>query len=154
MAKIIKIFTGNSRGIGLIEVLIALAILGVVAVAFLSGLSTSLKAVFIADERSTAVALAQSQMEYVKSENYSAISGWAYTVTISTHSYSTDPQWPEDPPPLSSDYSGYCVKAESGQIDGATAEADGIRKITITVYHNEDCAGEEVLTLKDYKVKR
>jgi len=94
-------------------------------------------------------------MEYVKSLAYSDISGWAYTVTTSTHSYSTDPQWPEDPPPLSSDSSGYCVKAESGQIDGTTAEADGIRKITITVYHSEVVdEAEKVFTLQDYKVNR
>ena len=60
----------NQKGISLIEVIIALAILGVIAVAFLGGLMTSLKAVSIADERSTAQSLSQSQMEYVKSLNY------------------------------------------------------------------------------------
>lgn len=58
MNKITKAFRSNSKGVGLIEVIIALAILGIVAVAFLGGLSTSLKAVFISDERSTAQSLA------------------------------------------------------------------------------------------------
>ena len=62
--------TKGERGVGLIEVLIALAILGLVAAAFLSGLATATKAVFIADERTTAESLARSQMEYVKNQGY------------------------------------------------------------------------------------
>ena len=55
--------SGNtSRGAGFIEVIIALAILGMVAVAFLNGLSTSLNTVMISDEGSTALALAQGQL--------------------------------------------------------------------------------------------
>lgn len=60
----------NERGMTLIEVLIALAILGLVAVAFLSGLTTASRALLIADERTTAESLARSQMEYVKSQGY------------------------------------------------------------------------------------
>lgn len=60
----------NERGMTLIEVLIALAILGLVAVAFLSGLTTVSRALLIADERTTAESLARSQMEYVKSQGY------------------------------------------------------------------------------------
>ena len=66
----IKIAIKNERGISLIEVLIALAILGLVAVAFLSGLVTASRAIIIADERTTAESLARSQMEYVKSQEY------------------------------------------------------------------------------------
>lgn len=142
--NLFRLFTGNSSGIGLIEVLIALAILGVVAVAFLSGLSTSLKAVFISDERSTAVALAQGQMEYVKSEDYSAGIGyngnWSYTVTSSSDPTSSDhPSWwdpsNDKPPRLSEEYKGYCVEGkavylyddnENGEIDDAESfDVDG-----------------------------
>ena len=153
LTRISSLLGSNSRGVGRVEVLIALAILGLVAAAFLNGLSTSLNAVVISDKGSTALALAQGQMEYVKSQEYSDVAGWAYTVSTSSHSYSTDPQWEEDPPPLSSDYSGYCLRAESGQIDVTTSEDEGIRNITITVYHNEDCTGDVVFILEDYKVK-
>ena len=60
----------NEKGISLIEVLIALAILGLVAAAFLSGLATASMSLFIADERTTAESLARSQMEYVKNLGY------------------------------------------------------------------------------------
>ena len=69
-SKVRKAFQGSSRGIGLIEVLITLAILGTIAIAFLSGLSTASMALIIADERATAESLARSQMEYVKNQEY------------------------------------------------------------------------------------
>ena len=154
MNKVMKAFTGNSKGVSLVEVIIALAILGIIAVAFLSGLSTSLNATSIADERSTAQTLAQSQMEYVKSQEYSSGDDWSYALT---HDTTDEPagwpsdwgwEWSEDNPPLSEDYAGYCVHVEAAEFD------EGIRKITVTVYHSEDCAEDEVLTLEDYKVDR
>ena len=158
--KIAKALQGSSKGVTLIEVLIALAILGIIAVAFLSGLSTSLKAVFISDERSVAQSLATSQMEYVKSQDY-CDDDWSYTVTSSAYNYSTEPCWLDDPPFLSDDYAGYCVKVKAEKFD---ADGDGsievpgedadIRKITVTVYHDENCVENEVLTLEDYKVNR
>lgn len=154
MAKVTRTFSGNSRGIGLIEVIIALAILGIVAVAFLSGLSTSFKAVFISDERSTAQALATSEMEYVKSQDYPS-SDWDYTLT---HDTITTPSgwpsewvwvWDEANPPLSEDYAGYCVHVQAEEI------ATDLRKITVTVYHSEQVSEDEkVLELEDYKVNR
>ena len=152
LTRVFSFVGSNSRGVGFVEVLIALAILGLVAAAFLNGLSTSLNAVVISDEGSTALALAQGQMEYVQSQEYSEVPGWSYTVTTTSPSYSPNPEWEEPPLPLSSDYSGYCLRAESGQIDGTTTEADGIRKITITLYHSIDCTGDVVFTLVDYKV--
>ena len=65
-----RLINKNQKGQTIIEVIIALAILGVVAVAFLGGLSTALHGVGIANERSTAQSLAQSQMEHVKSQGY------------------------------------------------------------------------------------
>jgi prepilin-type N-terminal cleavage/methylation domain-containing protein len=65
-----RVLIKNEKGISLIEVLIALAILGLVAAAFLSGLATASMSIFIADERTTAESLARSQMEHVKSQEY------------------------------------------------------------------------------------
>jgi len=68
--KIGKTLRGSSRGVTLIEVLVALAIFGIIAIAFASGLGTASKAVFTADVRTNAESLARTQMEYVKSQNY------------------------------------------------------------------------------------
>jgi prepilin-type N-terminal cleavage/methylation domain-containing protein len=65
-----KAFQGRSWGFTLIEVLIAIAIMGVIAITFLSALSTSSLALMTADKRATAESLARSQMEYVKNQQY------------------------------------------------------------------------------------
>ena len=60
----------GEKGFLLIEVIIAIALLGIVGVALLSGLSTGSKAIFVADERATAESLARTEMENVKKLDY------------------------------------------------------------------------------------
>lgn len=141
MDKVRKICTGNSKGISAIEVIIALAILGIVAVAFLGGLATALNATSIADERSVAQSLAQSQMEYVKNCEYQAGASPSY----------------EQADVPSPDHPGYTISVDAPPIDPATGDPlanpgddMGIQKITITIKHQ----GNEVLTLEGYKVDR
>ena len=71
-SKVRRAFQGRSRGFTLIEVLVAIALIGIVAVAILSSLSTASTVLSIADERTTAESLARRQMEYVKSQGYQA----------------------------------------------------------------------------------
>jgi len=137
MSGIIKV-TGvsenkNSReaGVTLLETLVALAILAVVAVTFINGLSTSAGTIYSADERATAESLARSQMEWAKNSTYS------YNVT----SYSLAPIMD------ASDYLNFSANI--------TAEAlhepdDGIQKITVSVTRS----GEIIYTLEGYKVDR
>jgi type II secretory pathway pseudopilin PulG len=67
-------FPGSSRGFMLVEVLLAIAILGVISIAFMSALSTASTVLIIADERTTAESLARRQMEYVKNQGYNPAS--------------------------------------------------------------------------------
>ncbi len=127
MDKITKVFKGSSKGAGAIEAIIALGILGIVALAFLGGLSTALKAVSIADERSVAQSLAQSQMEYVKSQNYINYSETGHE----NYDLITTPD-------------NYDLSLSVVQLN------DGLQKITVIAKHNY----KEVLTLEDYKVDR
>lgn len=60
----------KEKGFSLMEVMVAIALMGIVAVAFLGALSTGSKAIFIADERATAESLARTQMEYVRNRDY------------------------------------------------------------------------------------
>ena len=60
----------SQRGFTLIEVILAIALLGIIAVAFLSAMGTGSLSLFIADERATAESLARSQLEYVKNQDY------------------------------------------------------------------------------------
>jgi len=128
--KIINV-NRRERGITFMETVIALAILGVISVAFLNGLTTASKSVFITDEHSTAESLAESQMEWVKNAGYS------YNAT----SYSTAPI------PNSKDYSQYSVAVF---VEPVNTPDDGIQKITVTIQRS----GKGIFYLEGYKVDR
>jgi|YelNatPaOPRAMG01_1025707.scaffolds.fasta_scaffold42591_3 prepilin-type N-terminal cleavage/methylation domain-containing protein len=127
----------RQRGYSLVEVLIALALIGIVVVAFLSALATSSRALILADERTTAESIARSEIEYVKKS--------AYDAANNPPQYSRDPSL--DIP------SGYEVKITAQRLDpegDGAADDDGIQRITVEVRHQ----GRLVLASSDYKVNR
>ena len=65
-----RAFRGRSRGFSLIEVMIAIALIGVIAVAILNSISYASIVLIITDRRATAESLAKSQMEFVKNQDY------------------------------------------------------------------------------------
>jgi len=139
VAKDFNLFRGYEKGVTLIEVLIALTLLSIIAIPFLSGLATASKASFIADERGTAQSLAQSQLEYVKSQSYidHADPGYGdYGLIVAPAIYSIElidvPVDPDTGQPLTS------------------GQDNGVQKITVVIRHQ----GEEVITLEGYKVNR
>ena len=150
----------KQRGFTLIEVIIAMALLGIIAIAFLGALATASSSIIIADERTTAESLARSQMEYAKNQDYSD-NQWSYEVTDSSRAVLAGaPSWWDDdnPPLLSSNYAGYSVEIKAEDFDAdndgsieVPGEDEGIRKITVTVEH---LAKPEVIILEDYKLKR
>ena len=129
--RMLRIFTCRESGATLMETVVALAILGVIAVTFLNGLATTSKSVFIADEQSTAESLAQSQMEWAKNANY--VSG------------ATDN--PSAPIPSSGDYVNYTVVITAETVHDPD---DGIQKITVTIRHSD----RKIIKLEGYKVER
>ncbi|MCK4722999.1 MAG: type II secretion system protein [Dehalococcoidia bacterium] len=119
-------FRRNERGATLAETLVALAIFGIVAVVFLSGLTISSKAVMVNQERVAAESLAKSQMEYVRAQGYDA----SYSeITI-----------PDD-----LDAQGYDVG-----IGVQDVHVDELQKITVTI----DRGGDILFTLVGYMVNR
>ncbi len=137
-SRLMKKLMSNESGVTLLETLVALAILGFVAVAFLGGLTTATKATIITDEQATAESLARSQIEYVKSQPYDPEAGDYLLVTIreSESSYSIAlAATPIDP--------------DTGE-DLPSGEDDGIQKITVTVERN----GNPIITVEGYKVDR
>ncbi len=144
----------RSRGAVLIEVLIALAILGLISTVFIGAMYTSLQAARLTDERSTALTLAKSQIEFVKMQEY-ADSDWAYAVTTSGGTYSAMPSWwtTSPPPALSSEYAGYTVTVtgvSNIDLDGTGGPDVGIRTVTAAASHY----GTVIFTLEDYEVDR
>jgi prepilin-type N-terminal cleavage/methylation domain-containing protein len=148
----------GEKGFSLIEVALAIALLGVVAIAFLTALAAGSRYIMIADERATAESLARTQMEYVRSQEYSG-APWNYTVTSSQLSSTDEPTadwWDpgnDNPPLLSSDYDYYTVIVRTEPLNGAID--DGIQVIKVTIQHT--VSGEplkEIFTLEGYRAQR
>ena len=129
--RMLSIFNDRESGVAFLETVVALAILGVIAVTFLNGLTTASKSTFIADEQTTAASLAQSQLEWVKNADYS------YNATA----YSPAPI------PVGKDYINYSVVIAASPLYDPD---DGIQKITVTVKHSD----KGVIKLEGYKVDR
>src|SRR4030042_2344122 len=150
-SRVRRAWHGGSRGFTLIEVTIAIALLGIVAVTILTALSNASMALIIADRRATAESLARSQMEYVKNQDYEdyAESGHGEYAEIGgyTGNYDVDTTVePIDP--------GTSVPYPSIEAENRFQEDDGIQKITVTVtYHilgAENRELERKFTLEDY----
>jgi prepilin-type N-terminal cleavage/methylation domain-containing protein len=71
-SQVRKAFQGHSRGFTLVEVLITIALIGAISVAFFSFMSVATSALIHADERTIAESLARSQMEYAKNQGYNS----------------------------------------------------------------------------------
>jgi type II secretory pathway pseudopilin PulG len=98
----------SEKGISLIETLAALAILGIICVAFLSALATTSTARATNEERTSAQILAEGILENLRTDNYSV----SYTPVI---------------PPQ---FAGYTATVN------ATDERNGsIQKIVVTISH-------------------
>ncbi len=116
----------GQRGLGLVETLVAVAILGTSVVAFVAALSAGSLATGAQNEAVVAQGLAQTQLEYTKSS--------AYDPGASTYPAVSAPE-------------GYTVSVAVAPVPGADAN---IQKITVTILRD----GESILTVDDYKVNR
>ena len=113
----------SEKGFSLIEVIISLALLGIIGVSFLGSLGTASTVTLSLDVRETAKALAETQIEYIKRLDF----GTSYT-----------------PAPIPVEYAGFTVS-----LNAAPLRDSNIQKLTVTVHHQ----GNYVLKLEDYKVR-
>jgi prepilin-type N-terminal cleavage/methylation domain-containing protein len=74
-SQVRKAFQGHSPGFTLVEVLITIALIGAISVAFFSFMSAATSALIHADERTIAESLARSQMEFAKNQGYQPLTG-------------------------------------------------------------------------------
>ena len=147
----------NEKGFSLIEVVIALLLMGIIGIALLIGLATASKAIFIADERATAESLARSQMESVKEQPYDTAADYDAGVPGSGEvTYAKITGIPGGYTIWSVDRAGVTVEdiigvpwdTENNQ--PSTITDDGIQRIKLVIKHDV----KEVVTLEDYKVDR
>ncbi len=124
--KIPEGFSCHQSGTTLLETVVALAVLGTIAVTFLTGVAISSKAVFSTDTRATAESLAQTQMEWVQNSSYNATG------------------YPSTAIPDGKDYVNYSANITTQSLD------TNIQKITVTVLFSN----QQIFTLEGYKVNR
>ena len=134
-SKARKAFRGDSRGFSMLEVVIAIALLGIIAVSVLSALQTAAMALISADRRATAESLARTQMEWVRYSDYDD------DLAEGHPEYIRDPQITLPP-----DYSVVTTAIRLNK-DVDLDDDDGIQEITVTVSHD----GRVIVTLEDYK---
>ena len=148
--KSLKTVDGQ-RGFTLIEVLITVALMGIVFTGFLLALSTASKANLLTDTRATAESLARSQLENVKQQVY-IIAPDGGEATYSKIDAGDIPE-------------GFTIQTIDGNGDpvddiiGVPWDSEnylpipvdgGLQRIVVIVSLN----GEMVLTLESYKVNR
>lgn len=125
-SRIKRILQGHSKGLTLVELVIAMALMGIIVVALLGGLSNAIMALHFADVQATAESLARSEMEYAKQSYESGTGNY------------TDTGRPG--------YEGYAVSVGFWFLD----EEEELLEITVTVSHGD----KEVVTLTGYRAQR
>ena len=133
-----KALFGGTKGAALVEVVIAVVVLGLITASIAPVLLLITKSQFSWTEQRVAESLARNQIEYIKVASY--IPG-----------NETLPQYAEVPTPDDS----YDIDIVAQPVDPATreplvADDQGIQEITISIYH----ADKLVLQTKNYKVDR
>ena len=159
----------SERGFSLVEVLVALALLGIIAVTFLMAINVASRAILIADERTSAETLAKSQMEHIMNQPYNEadedVNGdGIYNEAIYTEiDTSTEPQYSSfnigsiitvgGTKEVIENVVGIPWNAETGEPE---AEGDkGLQMIALIVCNNGDdgvSLDDYILILEDFKV--
>jgi prepilin-type N-terminal cleavage/methylation domain-containing protein len=133
----------RQKGFALIEILVALALMGITAVGLLSGLATTFRAGTISQERVVAESLAKSQWEHIRAQDY-----------ILTADY--DPDDPEKRYQLIAIPDELVIKdytIEIGTPEAIIGPDDGefeLQSITVVI----NCDSKQLLTISDYRVGR
>lgn len=130
----------NQSGFTLIEAVIGVALLVIVGVAVLVGISTAFKASATTDKISTALALAQSQLESIQAQDYVCADGTGnatYTMISSVPNYSIS-------------VSAISIDATTHEKPVPYVSDTRLQKITVVV---SQLNNPNPVTLVDYKIK-
>jgi len=124
----------NQEGCSLLEVLLSLALIGIVVAGILSALSTSSRATITNDVQTTAQNLAEGQIEYVWNQQYDGTNN--------------PPQYQV----LADVPAGYSVNCTAVRLDpeeDGSDDDDGLQRITVTINFNNLTA----TSIEAYRVK-
>lgn len=144
----------GQRGLTLLEVIVGLAILGAVGVAFMSGLTGAFRAEDITQEHVKAENLARAQLEYIRYCAYYIPPSVPYTLPSGSPPCTPPVSSPYTvPPPGASIPSGYSITVTVGQYCDATPtcyDISQIQKNTVRVLRD----GKGLTTVEDLKTNQ
>lgn len=124
----------NQDGFSMLEVLLSLALIGIVVAGILSALATSSRATITNDVQTTAQNLAEGQIEYVRGQVYDGVN---------------DPPQYQVLAGVPASYSLSCAAVRLDPEGDGSGDDDGIQRITVTVDFN----GATATTIETYRVK-
>ncbi len=143
----------GGNGIGLLETVVALGVLGFIGVAFMTALGVSFKSTQISEEQVMSEDLARTQLEYIRDQDYCIPPATPYVIPQDggCGSYNV-------PPPGLTPPSLYTITLEIAEYcDGLGPEEPGgcynvqeIQKLTAMVFHD----GGPVTKIEDLKTNR
>jgi len=131
LVRLKKLNKKGQQGFSTVEILVSVALLSIIAVGFLTALSTAPRTIVRTDEQETAKNIAEMQMEYIRELPYAS-------------SYS--------PLTMPVEYAGYSVVTEDGVINAENITdhvAGQIQEVAITIERNN----KEIYTLTSYKAQ-
>ena len=129
-----RLWVQDERGLGLVESIVAVAIVGTAVVSFVVAMSSGTIAVREGEEEMVAQGLAQTQLEYVKGYSYDS-EAITYPTVDELEGYNI----PE----------GYNISVKVDYVSDTDNDTD-IQEITVTISRD----GEDILAVEDYKVNR
>lgn len=135
-------FLQGQSGISLLEVLVAIGILGFIGVAFMTSLNTAYRSVGTLDEQTQAEALARSQIEDIKDSAWLTDGQYPgtidlppqYSIVISVEEAVTGEHYPE-----------------IWVIDGTE---DTLKEITVSVLRTASGGDRAIFSIKFYRTKK
>jgi len=150
-AKLLK----EQKGFTFIEVLMGVAIMGLIVAAFMLALVTAFKANMLAEVRTTADALARAQMEYIKAQLYKTASDGTTSIYSSlelSDTYSKYEIWSYDNGAEEPENAIIGIPWDSVNNNVPTKDI-GLQKFTLAVIY-DGRVEEPILVVEGYKAAR
>ncbi len=128
---------GRESGFSMIEVLVAMAILGFVTMAFVGSQYVAIKGNELSLKRISAESLARSELEFVKASPFED-AWWSYTLP------GAPPSWAPNHNSLPVGYTDYSITVTADTLSGYDSK---IQKLTAVVSYK----GSQVMTVVAYR---
>ena len=132
----------DQKGQTLIEVIIAMTILGIVVSGLLTAMHITYKTTDDVNDRTIAESLARAQLEYIKT--------CAYDDVQNPPEYGLDPDIDLSATPYSDNFQVDISAVRLDPSHNGTDDDEGIQEVTVTVRAH----GEAIFTVAEYKVNR